>query len=187
MKIKEMIVVEGKEDTRRLKEIFKDIETIETRGSAINKRTLDLIREAQKQKGVIIFTDPDYQGQKIRSIINEQIPGCKNAYIKKDKAIDYKKHKIGVEHCLQEDIIQSLSNMTQIEEIESDINYSDLYDLNIVGSDNSKDIRDYLSEKLHLGCNNAKQFYKKIKLFNISLEKLEDLIEIYKGEGGNHE
>lgn len=174
-----MIVVEGKEDTRRLKEVFHHIDTIETRGSALNERTLQLIKEAQEKRGVIIFTDPDYPGERIRSLINQAVPGCKNAYIKKDKAIDYKKHKVGVEHCLTEDIIESLSSITEVNEIESDVTYADLYELKIIGSKNSQAIRDYLSDTLHLGYNNAKQFYKKIKMFNISKQTIIKLIDEY--------
>jgi len=179
MKIKEMIVVEGKEDTRRLKEVFHQIDTIETRGSAISVRTLELIKEAQLKRGVIIFTDPDYQGEKIRSIINDAVPGCKNAYIKKEKAIDHKKKKVGVEHCLRDDIITSLNSITEINEVECELEYNDLYDLGLIGGNNSVVLRDYLSDTLHLGYNNAKQFYKKLKMFNISLETIKNLIDEY--------
>ena len=94
--IKEVIVVEGKADTRRLKEIFKDIHTIETGGSAIDETTIELIRHAQQTRGVIIFTDPDFPGMKIRSIINERVPGCKNAYIEREKAVDKRKIKLAL-------------------------------------------------------------------------------------------
>ncbi len=180
MKIKEIIVVEGKEDTRRLKEVFPYIETIETRGSAIDERTIQLIREARNKRGVIIFTDPDYQGEKIRSVINKRVPGCQNAYIKKEKAIDVKKNKVGVEHCFREDIISSLSSITKIREEPCDVEYEDLFDLNLIGKANSQAIRDYLSEHLHLGYNNGKQFYNKVKLFNIKKGTLEKLVREYK-------
>ncbi len=179
MRIKEIIVVEGKADTRRLKEVFNNIDTIETRGSAINKRTLELIAEAQKKRGVIIFTDPDYQGKRIRNIINDAVPDCKNAYIMKEKAIDYKLHKVGVEHCTREDLIESLSNITEVSDSESKITFLDLYNLKLIGCKNSNEIRDFISEKLHLGNNNAKQFIKKIKMFNISLETIKQLSEEY--------
>ncbi|MDU6622271.1 MAG: ribonuclease M5, partial [Enterococcus avium] len=44
-KIEEIIVVEGKDDTKRLKEVF-DVDTIETRGSAINENILEQIEHA---------------------------------------------------------------------------------------------------------------------------------------------
>ncbi|HEY8365271.1 MAG TPA: ribonuclease M5 [Haloplasmataceae bacterium] len=182
MHFKEIIVVEGKEDTRKLKSIFPFIETIETRGSAIDEKTLQLIEKAQKEKGVIVFTDPDYQGERIRKVINQRISGCKNAYIKKEKAIDEKKHKVGIEHCLNEDIIEALSCITEVNPCEVKIDYNELMEMKLIGSKDSHKLRNYISDKLHLGCNNAKQFHKKINLFNISKKTLMELIECYQIE-----
>ena len=72
-KIEEIIVVEGKDDTKRLKEVF-DVDTIETRGSAINENILEQIEHAQETRGVIVFTDPDFSGEKIRKTIREAVP-----------------------------------------------------------------------------------------------------------------
>ena len=58
-KIEEIIVVEGKDDTRRLQEVF-EVDTIETIGSAIDDTILDQIEHAQETRGVIVFTDPDF-------------------------------------------------------------------------------------------------------------------------------
>ena len=86
MKIKEIIVVEGKDDTTAVQQaVYAD--TIETNGSAINAEIIEKIRLAQETRGVIILTDPDYPGQKIRHTISEQVPGCKHAFIPKEKAI----------------------------------------------------------------------------------------------------
>lgn len=68
MKVKEIIVVEGKDDTAKLKQAL-DVDTIETNGSAINKDILAQIAHAKTKRGVIVFTDPDYPGQRIRQII----------------------------------------------------------------------------------------------------------------------
>ncbi|MDP4157503.1 MAG: toprim domain-containing protein, partial [Bacillota bacterium] len=62
MKLKEIIVVEGKDDTTAIKRAV-DADTIETNGSAINKDTIEKIKLAQKTRGVIIFTDPDFPGE----------------------------------------------------------------------------------------------------------------------------
>lgn len=82
MLFKEVIVVEGRDDTRRLKEIFPDIETIETNGSAIDKPTLERIKILNETRGVIVFTDPDFPGNKIRQAVTEVVPECKHAYLK---------------------------------------------------------------------------------------------------------
>ena len=74
MKIKEVIVVEGKNDTLKIKQAV-DADTIETNGSAINEETIDMIRHAQRKRGVIIFTNPDYPGEKIRKTIDQEYQG----------------------------------------------------------------------------------------------------------------
>lgn len=174
--IKEIIVVEGKEDTRRLKEVFGDIHTIETRGSAIDEDTINLIRKAQQTHGVIIFTDPDYPGQKIRKVIEKRVPGCRHAYIEKDKAICAKKHKVGVEHCCDEDLRTALANLTHVYPESSPITFKHLLDWGLVAGNNSSAKREYLGKKLSLGHNNAKQLLQKLQLFNIPISVIESLL-----------
>ena len=53
--IKEIIVVEGKNDTNTLQSFF-DCDTIETGGDQVNEKTIERVRQAQKTRGVIIFT-----------------------------------------------------------------------------------------------------------------------------------
>ena len=71
MNIKEIIVVEGKSDTIAVKRAT-GADTIETNGSAIDDKTLIKYQHAQDTRGVIVFTDPDYPGRRIRAIIEEQ-------------------------------------------------------------------------------------------------------------------
>ncbi len=63
MKIKEVIVVEGKDDTTAIRRAV-DADTIETNGSAINEETIEKIKLAQKTRGVIVLTDPDFPGKR---------------------------------------------------------------------------------------------------------------------------
>ncbi|EPC52709.1 hypothetical protein Lpp123_08817, partial [Lacticaseibacillus paracasei subsp. paracasei Lpp123] len=77
--IKQVVVVEGRDDTKRLKETFGAIDTIETRGSAIDEATLERIRQAQAKRGVIVLTDPDFPGEKIRKTISRAVPGVTHA------------------------------------------------------------------------------------------------------------
>ena len=59
IKIQEVIVVEGKDDTANLRR-FYEVDTYETRGSAINEDDLERIDKLNDLRGVIVFTDPDY-------------------------------------------------------------------------------------------------------------------------------
>ena len=48
---------------------------------------IEKIKLAQGTRGVIVLTDPDFPGQKIRNTISEHVPGCKHAFIQKEDAI----------------------------------------------------------------------------------------------------
>lgn len=101
MKIKEVIVVEGKSDTIKIKQAV-DADTIETNGMEISKQTLKLIAHAQEKRGVIIFTDPDFPGNKIRQTIATNVPGCKHAFLPKKK------------RCLSQMVIVSVLSMLHL-------------------------------------------------------------------------
>src|SRR5699024_12339990 len=93
-----IIVVEGKNDTLKIKQVVQ-ADTIETNGSAVSESTLDMIRHAQKKRGVIIFTDPDYPGERIRHITSASVPGCKHAFLRsEERRVGKSTNRIGVEH-----------------------------------------------------------------------------------------
>ena len=54
-RINEIVVVEGKTDSQLLKELY-DVDTIETHGLGLDEKTLELIKEASKTRGVIVLT-----------------------------------------------------------------------------------------------------------------------------------
>ena len=77
--IKEVIVVEGRDDITAVKKAI-DAEIIAVGGFGINAKVIERIKEAQKRKGVIVFTDPDFAGEKIRSIISKRVKGVTRGY-----------------------------------------------------------------------------------------------------------
>lgn len=173
MLFKEVIVVEGRDDTRRLKEIFPDIETIETNGSAIDKPTLERIKILNETRGVIVFTDPDFPGNKIRQAVTEVVPECKHAYLKKQDAIAKNGSGVGVEHASNEAIKAALENLltaskTIVEEIEMQF----LIENQLIGHANSSFLREHLSDVLGIGYVNGKQLQKRLMMFGISKEQV---------------
>ncbi|PWZ97994.1 ribonuclease M5, partial [Staphylococcus pseudintermedius] len=110
MKVNEFIVVEGRDDTERVQRAVT-CDTIETNGSAIDQGILDVIRQAQETRGVIVLTDPDFPGDKIRTTIREAVPGVKHAFIDRERAKN-KRGKIGVEHASLEDIREALMHVS---------------------------------------------------------------------------
>lgn len=171
---KEVIVVEGRDDTRRLKEVYGEIATFETGGSALNSEKLQHIKTLQNSRGVIVFTDPDYPGQKIRNMITEAIPESKHAYIDKIDARHKSGIGLGVEHASAAAIKKALESvMTPLETIENhNLSQQLLLELGLVAGPVSKKRREILSHKLGIGYVNGKQLLKRLQMFGITEEKV---------------
>ncbi|SFD01171.1 RNAse M5 [Bacillus sp. OV322] len=176
-KIKEIIVVEGKDDTVAIKRSV-NADTIETNGSAVNESVIEQVRLAQQTRGVIIFTDPDFPGQKIRNTITEQVKGCKHAFLTKNEALPKSGRGLGVEHASPESIRNALRDaQTMDEEAKEEISKEDLADAGLIGGEGSRQRRERLGQLLKIGFTNGKQLYKRLKMFQISKE---DFIEALK-------
>ncbi|MGD8192550.1 ribonuclease M5 [Brevibacillus ginsengisoli] len=174
MKIKEVIVVEGRDDTAAIKRAV-NADTIETGGSAINPYTIRKIRLAQEKRGVIVFTDPDFQGERIRKIISREVPGCKHAFIKREEGM--KKGNIGVENASVEVIIRALDQVkTEMMEQEEEITFDDLIDAGLTAHPEAKERRIKLGGLLGIGYANAQQMHKRLNQFQISRQEFADAL-----------
>lgn len=172
--LKEVIVVEGRHDTNAIKRAI-DADTIETGGSRLSQDTLRQIRLAHERRGVIVLTDPDYAGERIRKIISQKIPGVKHAFI--DRHEGDKNGDIGVENAPPEAILRALGRLhTSYHNPEPLIHWEDLIDLGLVGGKTASALRDICGQLLGIGFCNAKQFYQRLTLFQINKE---DFIQAY--------
>ncbi|MEG0289832.1 MAG: ribonuclease M5 [Erysipelotrichaceae bacterium] len=175
MKLKEIIVVEGKHDSDTLKK-YIDCDTIETNGTHLGKEILALIQQAQKTRGVIIFTDPDAPGEKIRQIINQNVKGCKNAFVEKAKAKTNK--KVGIEHASKEVILTSLQHlMSYSDEIKETLRYEEFIDFDFMGKEKSALLREKLGKRLFIGRPNAKTLFKRLNMLQLNKQDIEKLLE----------
>jgi ribonuclease M5 len=176
MKIKEIIVVEGKDDSVAIKRAV-DADTIETNGSAISKHTIEQIRLAQQTRGVIIFTDPDFPGEKIRKTIAEQVPGCKHAFLKREDAKPTSGRGIGIEYATPDAIREALQGVHMMEQpLEEWITAQELLDAGLIGGNKAKERREKLGEKLKIGYTNGKQLHKRLQMFQITKEAFEQAL-----------
>ena len=174
MKIKEVIVVEGKNDTHRLKQFF-ECETFETKGLNLNKETLQYIAQLNKKRGVIIFTDPDNPGEKIRNWINQNVEGCKNAFVLKEDAKTSK--KVGIEHASESTLKAALTNLITFEKTLPTLSNVEFIELGLSGSNDSQIRRDYLSKIYHLGKCNAKTMLKRLNLLGLTYQEIQNTLE----------
>jgi ribonuclease M5 len=176
MKIKEIIVVEGKDDTVAIQRAV-EADTIETNGSAVNDVTIEKIRLAQEKRGVIIFTDPDFPGEKIRKTVAESVPGCKHAFIKRQDAFDRKQKKVGVEHASIDTIRLALKEAKpELLNITEEISFNELVSRGLIAGEKAKVRREKLGILLRIGYTNGKQLYKRLKMFQISKDQFDQAV-----------
>ena len=166
--IKEVIVVEGRDDITAVKKAI-DAEIIAVGGFGINAKVIERIKEAQKRKGVIVFTDPDFAGEKIRSIISKRVKGVKHAYIGRAEGTRAKDGNIGVENASPEAIIRALEN--------AKITLQDLIYFGLSADPKAKVRRELLGKELRIGYGNANQVLSRLNNYGITKEEFVKAIE----------
>ena len=170
IKIKEIIVVEGRDDITAIKRVV-DAHIIALNGfSALSKKTINKIVELSKNNDLILFTDPDFAGKKIRDTLKRYIPNIKHAFVSQKDAT--RNDNIGVENANDKAILEALKNVvTANQDGKNRFNISDLIDNRFVSGSNAKERRIMLGDILKIGYYNAKQLLKALNSFNISREQ----------------
>ncbi|BDR56351.1 ribonuclease M5 [Xylocopilactobacillus apis] len=180
-KIRSVVVVEGKKDTQRLRLIDPNVRTIETRGAAVDKDIVALIKKVSKTEEVVVLTDPDFSGERIRRIISQQVSGIKHAFLRQKDAIPGKEShhaSLGVEHAPEKAIIRALNEVSREEKEKPKlINKLDLMKLKLLNSPEARIRREYISEKLNLGHVNGNHLAERLQLLGVSLSDLKNILE----------
>lgn len=169
--IREIIVVEGKDDTAAIRRAV-DADTIETGGSAVGEEVIRKVVLAQERRGVIIFTDPDHAGERIRKRIAARVPGCKHAFLAQEDAMEGS--DIGVENASPEAIQRALHEVRT--EYVSDladppITMEELIEAGLIVHPDAARRRLEMGKLLGIGYCNGKQFYKRCTMFRISSDE----------------
>ncbi len=161
--VKQAVIVEGKYDKIKLSSVIDGV-IIPTNGFTVfkNKETLNLIRYFADTTGIIILTDSDSAGFKIRSYIKGAVGKGKitNVYIpdifgkEKRKAAPSKEGKLGVEGMEKEVILEAFKKAgitSEEREAPNDpITRLDLYECGLSGKENSSAMRKKLLAELGL-------------------------------------
>lgn len=163
LKIKEAVIVEGKYDKIKLSSVIDGV-IIPTNGFGVfkNRETLDIIRFFAKNTGIIILTDSDAAGFKIRSFLKGAVQDGKitNVYIpdifgkERRKAAPSKEGKLGVEGMEKEIILEAFRkagiSASEREASPDPITRLDLYETGFSGGEHSSEMRRKLLEELDL-------------------------------------
>lgn len=167
--IKEVIVVEGRDDVTAVKRAV-DAEVISVSGFGINSKTIDKIREANKRQGVIVLTDPDFAGEKIRRIISKRVPDIKHAYITQSEG--RKGDDIGVENASPETIIKALNGAKcQVKEKRNEFTIQDMHFFKLTADKDARKRRDAVGRELGIGYCNTNQLLTRLNNYGISKDE----------------
>lgn len=181
-KIDKVIVVEGRDDTANLRR-FYEVETYETGGSSIDAQDLERLKRLHEKRGIIVFTDPDFQGERIRKIIMAAIPTAQHAFIQRDEARPKSaKGSLGVEHADLTALEAALSHVEtsgNLTELSKPILQSDLIKFGLILKSDSRKRREFLCKQLRIGYANGKQLLKRLNLFAISQNDISKIMEKY--------
>lgn len=185
IKIEEIIVVEGRDDTAAIKRAVT-AQTIETHGFGMNEEMWKRIDRAYKSCGVVLFTDPDRAGENIRRKIKERYPLCKEAFLPRREAV--KKGNLGIENAAPEAIVEALLKTRSIksaglpdedaeEKGERLFTVRDM-DLNGLSSGKgSRKKREKIGEMLGIGYGNAKTFLSKLNGYGVTREEFYGVVQ----------
>ena len=175
--IREVIVVEGRDDQAALARAVQAY-SIATHGFGITEETLQLIAKAYEQQGIILFTDPDFSGQRIRERLTRLFPEAKQAWLTRSEA--EKNGDIGIENASPEAIRQALAKAVRNEAQkdqppkEPPITGQELFALGLSGRADSMERRQQAGRLLGIGGGNTNRFLKKLNSFQITRKELAD-------------
>ena len=189
--IKEVVIVEGKSDVARVTAAV-EAECIATEGYKIRRAVIDRIRIAYEKRGIIILTDPDMAGERIRRTLTKSFPEAKHAFVSREEATA--EGDIGIERASVEAIRKALE-MLHVERTETSGIFSerDMWAAELVGASESAARRGRIGAALGIGYANAKTFLYRMNHYGITRERFDEAVAYAdergetRGQSGNRE
>ncbi|MCL8212786.1 ribonuclease M5 [Mesoplasma whartonense] len=167
-----VVVVEGKTDSAKLKKIYGEtIKVLETSGMGINREIINQIKTLGIDHQIIVFTDPDTPGKKIREIINQALEGeVYNAFIEKKDIL--KPGKIGIAEASDEAIIKAMGNLIIFDQHQS-LTWKEYLDSGFF----QPLIRKQICAYYHFDQLNNKTLFKWLNWMNLSAQEIQQILE----------
>lgn len=173
--IKQVIVVEGKSDIARVG-LAVEADMIATGGLALKESTLKEIKNAYDKRGIIILTDPDGPGEKIRRFLSGLFPHALHAFVPKSEASTA--DDVGIEDASPESIRKALSHVRVLYQEDSrEFSMKDLIQAGLAGEEEAAAKRAEVGARLGIGYGNAKQFLKRLNHFGITRAEWQQALE----------
>ena len=193
IQVKEAIIVEGIYDKIKLSRFIDGVIFVTGGFSVIkDKKRMTTIKSLAEKTGIVILTDSDTAGFKIRNFIKQNIPKAdvKHAYIpeilgkEKRKKVAGKEGLLGVEGMREDVILDALKKAgCEIEGVvaekkqEREITKADMYMLGLSGGEGSAQLRKILEREIGIPSKISANMLLDVLNRLFSLEELTELVE----------
>ncbi|ADG04831.1 primase/topoisomerase like protein [Kyrpidia tusciae DSM 2912] len=182
--VAEVVVVEGWRDKAAVDRAVK-ADVVVTGGMAVSRELIGFLRKVAAERGVIILTDPDAMGERIRTRIADRVPGCKHAFIPPEEATDGS--DIGIEHASPSAIDRALARVrAEVPAKVWRITWSDMMEAGLVGAPGASVRRAKVARDLGVGYGNAKSFWKRLNVLGVDPEEFRAAVRAA-GGGRSHD
>jgi len=172
--IKEVLVVEGKMDVAAIDKAV-EADCLITEGFNLKKQALKNIEEAYRKRGIIILTDPDSAGERIRAFLAKRFPEAKHAFVPVEEATA--NDDIGIEQAGPEAIRKALEKVHTLSfEPSNEFSSSDLIRAGLSGGSDAVRRRARAGAALGLGFANARTFLKRLNHYGITRDEFEQAV-----------
>lgn len=167
--IKEVIVVEGRQDVAAVRRAVA-ADVIATGGFALSPATLGQIKKACDSRGIIILTDPDGAGERIRRTLAARFPTARHAFVPRTAA--EKNGDVGVENAAPAAIVAALqAARCGYWQGRREFTRDDLRRAGLDGTAQAARRRAGVGARLGIGYGNARQFLHRLNAYGVTREE----------------
>ena len=172
--IAEVIVVEGRADVTAVKRAV-DAEVLTTGGFGFQGDAMAKIIAAHRRSGIIVLTDPDSAGERIRRQIVAAVGDCKHAHL--PSHLCQGARNVGVENATPPAIRDALAQARATERATvARFDVGDLLAHGLTGVAGAASRRAWLAERLGLGGADAKQLLRRLNHYGVTRAEFDDAV-----------
>ena len=182
--IVQIIVVEGLHDKQAVDNAVQ-AEVWVLGGDRLAGHLLGELKRAAAWRGVLILTDPDGPGERIRARVSAAIPTCQHAFLSRSSARSQDGKRIGVEFASADDIREALREArvsTEGRPSEREFSLADMQSAGLIDDPQAALRRTIMGQLLRIGYANAKSFLRKLNALGVTRQEWEQAIGGLNGE-----
>ena len=176
--IAEIIVVEGVSDAVAVRRAV-EADVLCTGGHAFGDDIEARLARAYAARGLIVFTDPDVAGERIRRRVEAMVGPCIHAHLTRDACT--RDGDIGIEHASPEAVRTALAQThAGTATARTEFEVADLWAYRLTGP-GSKQRRIALGRALGIGYGNARQLLNRLNRYGVTRTELQDAVAALPG------